>query len=140
MLNGILDSLDFITENIAIGDEVEAADENRLIKLGITHVLVVRPIKIDYEKLCYAKIPWYDEGSTERLDEALAFIDQVVKDDGKDAVVCGAGIERSPLTVLAYLHKKHGLSVEEALHIVKSKRPQSDIHLDWLGKGLKIAG
>ena len=127
--------MDFITENIAIGDEIEAADENLLINLGITHVLIVRPINVDYKKLHYAKIPWYDEDNITRLDEALNFIDQALKDDGKIAVVCGAGIERSPLTVFAYLHK-HGLSVEEALQLIRSKRPQCDIHLDWLGKWL----
>lgn len=131
--------MDFVTEKIAIGDEVEAADESRLIRLGITHVLIVRPIEVDYKKLCYAKIPWHDEGSTKRLDEALDFIDQAIKEGGKVAVICGAGVERSPLTVFAYLHKKCGLSVEEALHIIKSKRPQSDIHLDWLGEWLEVA-
>ena len=67
--------MDFITEKIAIGDEVEAADESRLIRLGITHVLIVRPIEVDYKKLHYTKIPWHDEGSIKRLDEALDFID-----------------------------------------------------------------
>ena len=128
--------MDCVTENIAIGDEVEAADEGNLIRLGITHVLIVRPIKVDYEKLRHIQIPWHDEGSTKRLDEALDFLDQAIKEGGKVAVICGAGVERSPLTVFAYLHKKCGLSIEEALHIVKSKRPQSDIHLDWLGNWL----
>ena len=136
MLNGVGNLLDFVTEKIAIGDENEAANESHLIRLGITHVLIVRPIEVDYKELHFAKIPWHDEGSTKRLDEALDFIDQALKDGGKIAVFCGAGMERSPLTVLAYLYKKCGLSIEEASYLVKSKRTQSDIHLDWLGKWL----
>ena len=128
--------LDYVTENIAIGNEIEASDEDYLIKLGITHILLVRPIKVDIKKLPHAQIPWHDEENMKRLDEALDFIDQAIKDGGKVAVMCGAGMERSPLTVFAYLHKKCGLSIEEASHLVKSKRQQSDIHLDWLGKWL----
>ena len=131
--------MDCITQNIAIGDEVEAADEDSLIRLGITHVLIVRPIEVDYKKLCHIQIPWHDEENVRRLDEALDFMDQAIKDGGKVAVICGAGIERSPLTVFAYLYKKCGLSIEEASHLVKSKRPQSDIHLDWLGEWLYLA-
>lgn len=130
--------LDFITEKIAIGDEVEAADEDRLIELGITHVLIVRPIKVDYKKLHHTQIPWHDEENTERLNEALDFVDQALKNGGKIAVICGAGIERSPLTVFAYLYKKGGLSIKEAYHLVRLRRPQSDLHFDWLGSWLQV--
>ena len=124
--------MDFITERIAIGDGVEAEDEELLIQLGITHVLNVHPMDMDYTKVKYAKIPWHDEGNFERLDEALEFIDEGLKGNGKVMVICGAGIERSPLTVFAYLHIKCGLDIWEALNKVKSKRTQCTIHLEWL--------
>ena len=124
--------MDFVTDKIGIGDGVEAEDEELLMKLGVTHVLNVHPMKMDYKTVNYARIPWHDENSLARLDEALAFMDEGIKGGGKVLVICGAGFERSPLTVFAYLHRKRGLSIEDALYVVRSKRPQSDIHLDWL--------
>jgi dual specificity phosphatase 12 len=124
--------LDFVTDDIGIGDGVEAEDEELLITLGVTHVLNVHPMKMDYKKVTYARIPWHDENDLERLDEALDFMDQALKTGGKVLVICGAGFERSPLTVFAFLHRKRKLSIEEAIYILRTKRPQADLHLDWL--------
>lgn len=129
--------MDFVNQKIAIGCETEAADEEQLIKSGITHVLIVRPLQIKpYTRLKDARIPWHDEDNLQRLDEALDFIDNAIKNGGTVGVFCGQGMERSPLTVFAYLHKRCGLGLEEALNLVKSKRTISDIHLDWLGDWL----
>lgn len=134
--------MDFVTDDIAIGDGVEAEDEDLLLSLGITHVLNVHPMKMEYNKIYvsskYARIPWHDENDLQRLDEALDFMDQALNDGGKVLVICGAGFERSPLTVFAYLHKKRGLSIEEAIYTVRSGRPQSDLHLDWLKGWLEV--
>jgi len=134
--------LDFVTKNIAIGDGVEAEDEEWLLEQGITHVLNVHPMKMEYNKIYlenkYAQIPWHDELDLKKLDEAIEFMDQVLRNGGKILVICGAGFERSPLTVFAYLIKKRGLSIGEALDIVHTNRPQSDIHLDWLKGWLKF--
>jgi len=130
--------LDFVTNEIAIGDGVEAEDEEWLLSLGITHVLNVHPMKMEYKKVCYARIPWHDEENLKRLDEALDFMDKALKSGGKVLVICGAGFERSPLTVFAYLHKKCCLSIGDALSIVRTKRPQSDIHLNWLNGWLNF--
>jgi protein-tyrosine phosphatase len=133
--------LDFVTDNIVIGDGVEAEDEDLLLETGITHVLNVHPMKMEYEKIYtkekYAKIPWHDEENLERLDEALDYMDQALKSGGKVLVICGAGFERSPLTVFAYLNRKQGLSIEDTLRLVLTKRPQSDLHLGWLGDWLE---
>ena len=130
--------MDFVTDDIAIGDGVEAEDEKMVMGLGITHVLNVHPMKMDYKKVCYARIPWHDEENLKRLDEALDFMDKALKNGGKVLVICGAGFERSPLTVFAYLHRKRGLCIGDALDIVRTKRPQSDIHLSWLGGWLNF--
>lgn len=130
--------MDFVTENIAIGDGVEAEDEEHLLELGITYVLNVHPMKMDYKKVNYARIPWHDENDLKRLEEALNFMDKALKAGGKVIVICGAGFERSPLTVFAYLHRRCGLSIEDALYVVRSRRPQSDLHLDWLGGWLSV--
>lgn len=131
--------MDFVIDSIAIGDGVEAEDEELLLRLGITHVLNVHPMKMEYKKIKYTQIPWHDEKNIDRLNEALSYIHKTLKDGGKIIVICGGGVERSPLTVFAYLHKKSGLSIKDALHLIESKRPQSDIHLDWLGDWLNLS-
>ena len=132
--------MDYVTDDIAVGDGVEAEDEELLKKIGITHVLNVHPMKMEYEKIYvgekYAKIPWHDENNLEMLDEALDFMEQALKGGGKVLVICGAGFERSPLTIFAYLNKRRGLSIEDTLRIVLTKRPQTDLHLGWLGEWL----
>ena len=134
--------MDFVTEDIGIGDGVEAEDEDLLFSLGVTHVLNVHPMKMEYQKIYvkdkYAKIPWHDELDLKKLDEALDFMDQALKSGGKVLVICGAGFERSPMTVFAYLIKKRGLSIGEAIEIVKTNRPQTYMHIDWLKGWLKM--
>ena len=147
-------SLDFVTDNIGIGDGVEAEDEDLLFSLGITHVLNVHPMKMEYQKIYvkdkYVRIPWHDKGVESQtltvdgkcdlnmLDQALDFMDQALKSGGKVLVICGAGFERAPMTVFAYLIKKRGLSIGEAIDIVKTKRPQTYMHIDWLKGWLKV--
>src|SRR4030042_1602546 len=100
-----------------------------LFRAGVTHVLNVHPMKMNYQKIYvqdkYTRIPWHDELNLKRLDEALEFMDNSLKNGGKVLVICGAGFERSPLTVFAYLIKKRGLSIGAALDIVKTNRQQS---------------
>lgn len=124
--------MDFVTENIAIGDGPEAEDEEHLLSLEITHVLNVHPMKKNYGELIYERMPWHDERDLGMLDEALNFMERAIGGGGKIIVICGGGVERSPTTVLAYLHRKEGLSIEEAYRILKSKRPVCDINLAWL--------
>ena len=131
--------MDFVTENIAIGDGPESEDEERLLSLEITHVLNVHPMKKQYKTLTYERMPWHDENDLQMLNDALNFMDHAIRAGGKIIVICGGGVERSPLTVLAYLHRKEGLSIEEAYSVLKSKRPVCDINLSWLDGWLESA-
>jgi predicted protein tyrosine phosphatase len=69
---------------------------------------------------------------TEVLDLVADMIDTFVKREEDVLVHCGAGIERSPLSVVWYLHKKKGLSIEEAYRIVIAARPQVMNRSVWL--------
>lgn len=48
-------------------------------------------------------------------------------------VHCGAGVERSPLVVVWFLHKRRGMTIEQAYELVKSKRPIVEDRSLWLG-------
>ncbi len=51
----------------------------------------------------------------------------------KDTLVhCMAGIERSPLVIVSWLHKYRGYSWDEAYEFVKEKRPEVANRLEWL--------
>ncbi|EXC31440.1 Dual specificity protein phosphatase 1 [Morus notabilis] len=57
------------------------------------------------------------------FDECCNFIDEAKRSGGAVLVHCIVGKSRSVTVVVAYLMKKHGMSLSEALEHVKSKRP-----------------
>lgn len=71
-------------------------------------------------------LPLEDDGSSpilEFLPTALDFIALAEKEKGKILVHCMGGINRSVVTVLAYLIRDRGYSLENAVRLVTSKRP-----------------
>jgi len=58
------------------------------------------------------------------FDECFSFIDEAISSGGNVLVHCFAGRSRSVTIVVAYLMKKHRMSLESALSLVRSKRPQ----------------
>jgi len=47
-------------------------------------------------------------------------------------VHCMAGIERSPLAIVYWLHKYHGFSYNKAYKYVQKRRPEVQNRLQWL--------
>jgi len=68
------------------------------------------------------------------LDEFADFVDKLLSEGRKVLVHCAMGIERSPLAVVWYLHKKKGMSIPEAYAFVKSKRNVVADRTVWLPK------
>jgi Predicted protein-tyrosine phosphatase len=68
------------------------------------------------------------------LDEFADFVDKLLSEGRKVLVHCAMGIERSPLAVVWYLHKKKGMSIPEAYAFVKSKRNVVADRTIWLPK------
>ena len=64
--------------------------------------------------------------------EIIADIIKVSTKYGDVLVHCLAGIERSPLAMVFYLHEYQGMSWGEAYDFVKEKRPQVQNRLQWL--------
>ena len=58
-----------------------------------------------------------------RFPDCIAFIKQAIAKGGKVLVHCFAGVSRSAAVVIAYLMQEHGLSVQAAYGLVRSKRP-----------------
>lgn len=53
-------------------------------------------------------------------------------DDTKVVVHCAMGMERSPLTVVWYLHKYHDLTIDEAYERAQAVRPVVVDRRDWI--------
>ena len=60
------------------------------------------------------------------LDEAVKLIDQHLSQGSTVVVHCQAGISRSPAVIMAYLIRFKGMTVEEALEVVKRVRPRAN--------------
>lgn len=124
--------MSWVTDRVAVASQWHLHDEDRLVKEGFTHVLIVaHDVNLpQFRQLTAAKFPWWKNRSLEMLYEAIYFIDEATV-EGKVLIICAAGLERSPLTVLAYLMYK-GYSLEQARQTLLKGRPQSWIHLEWL--------
>jgi hypothetical protein len=71
------------------------------------------------------------------LTELATLINKVltsdeVNNDTKIVVHCAMGMERSPLTVVWYLHKFQNKTIDEAYAMVKNARPVAVDRRDWI--------
>ena len=68
------------------------------------------------------------------LDQLAALINKILteSDESKVVVHCAMGMERSPLTVVWYLHKHQDKTLEEAYQIVKSARESTVDRRSWI--------
>jgi len=68
------------------------------------------------------------------LDGLAALINKMIteSDTAKIVVHCAMGMERSPLTVVWYLHKYQGKTLDEAYQIVQSARESTVDRRSWI--------
>jgi protein-tyrosine phosphatase len=118
---------DHIVDGIWIGGEGSTMDTLWLMKHHIRHVLTVAAhtkIENKHQNIQYLQIH-VDDDTTEDLrrywDTPFDFIDQA---DNNVLVLCVSGISRSGATVTAYVMTKRGLSNQDALELIRQKRPQ----------------
>jgi len=68
------------------------------------------------------------------LDELAALINKILteSDEAKIVVHCAMGMERSPLTVVWYLHKYQDKTLDEAYQIVEAARESTVDRRNWI--------
>ena len=68
------------------------------------------------------------------LTKLAALINKVLTDneDAKVVVHCAMGMERSPLTVVWYLHRYQDKTIDEAYEMVQHARPVAVDRRDWI--------
>jgi len=68
------------------------------------------------------------------LDKLIVLMHKALtdNDDTKVVVHCAMGMERSPLTVVWYLHKYQDKTIDEAYEMVQNARPVAVDRRDWI--------
>ena len=68
------------------------------------------------------------------LTKLATLINKVLlkNDDTKVVVHCAMGMERSPLTVVWYLHRYHDKTIDEAYDMVQNARPVAIDRREWI--------
>ena len=125
------DRIDFITDDLAVGNLGAAVDFQALDRLGIQAIVDAsnrdgnpRHPGIHYHEV---RIDDPDERLCEFLPKLMAFIDDERR-HGPVLLHCVAGISRSPSLAICYLHERRGLSLPAALDRVCSRRVQASPH------------
>lgn len=122
--------LDKIVDRIYIGCYAAATMLDYSNRNGITHVLNCTPDAhegLKKFKVSQLNINDGEEMPADRVHFAIRMIDEAVRSGGKILVHCHAGISRSTSLVCGYL-MYCGMSWDEALWIVRSRRPQAYPH------------
>jgi protein-tyrosine phosphatase len=123
--------MDFITEDLAVGNLAVASDLAALTRHGIRAVVDAsnregnpRFPGIRYHEV---RIEDPDERLTRFLPGMVAFVDEARR-NGPVLLHCVAGVSRSPVLAVCYLHERHGLPLSAALDHIRSRRLQVNPH------------
>ncbi|CAH0724664.1 unnamed protein product, partial [Brenthis ino] len=123
-----------------VGDAVAAKDKAFLCRMGINYVLNTaegkRYTQVDTDHLYYRDCPGIRYRGFQLMDLpttdisryfhiAANFIDEGISRGGRVLVHCMMGVSRSATCAIAFLMIKRGMTLTEALALVRSRR---DIH------------
>ncbi|CAN0395569.1 unnamed protein product, partial [Phaeothamnion confervicola] len=117
-----------VSQHLCIGGQAEAADRQRLMGLGVTHVLNAARQLPNYhpEFFVYLKLDLIDNPDQPLAPHraaAVGFLRHVEALGGRALVHCVAGCSRSVSLVLMHLMEAHGMWLRDALAHVRLHRP-----------------
>jgi protein-tyrosine phosphatase len=116
-----------VLPNLLVGSQDVAVDKQILDLHKVTHILSVGVpgLRIPADNVVHLFLDLLDLPESplkEKLSEACDFIQKGLA-NGTVFVHCNAGVSRAPTIVVGFLIKCRGMSPEEALRLVKEKRP-----------------
>ncbi|CAK1544527.1 unnamed protein product [Leptosia nina] len=132
--------LNEVYPGLFVGDAVAAKDKSFLRRMGINYVLNTaegkRYTQVDTDHLYYRDCPGLHYKGFQLMDLpstdiskyfhiAANFIDDGISRGGRVLVHCMMGVSRSATCAIAFLMLKRGMTLAEALALVRSRR---DIH------------
>jgi len=131
-----------VLPQLYLGTEQDAQQAERLIGLGITHIISIvggGRYKDLYPKHIY--IPLRDNGSSnllEKLEISYAFTMESQEPGNKLFVHCKLGQNRSASFVIGFLMKSRNLSLYEAYALVKERRELIHPHKKYIEQLRKL--
>jgi len=117
-----------ITPHVFVGPQYRMAGKRKLEQLGISADVNLR---IEFDDAVhglalphYCHLPTIDDDapSLEHLRQGVDFIRRIVTDGGKVYIHCAGGVGRAPTMAAAYFISQ-GMSVDEALALIRKSRP-----------------
>ena len=126
-----------MVDNIYLGNAYNASNFNQLDEFNITTIINVTNEIPNYfeelEEFSYLNIPIDDTNSNTLLssfEKANEYIKNNQQEKTKTNILihCYMGSSRSATVILAYLVKKYNFSLQQALELVKEKRPVVNIN------------
>ncbi len=124
--------VDWVTRDVGITDSVEgksiAEQVPRGSKLAVINVVAegVNPAADFQHPMLQPQF------SVEYMDEIAALIERLVVTQYSVVVHCGAGVERSPLAVAWWLHRRRGLNLDQAYAQIQAARPEAQDRRTWI--------
>ena len=119
------DPMNYIIDNIFLGDRFAAADLENLKKNNITTVVnCAKEVASNYTDIRYIELSFEDyEGETifPKFEVAYKFIKK--HPENNILVHCAAGMSRSASVVIYYLMKEYKWDFETCLNYTKERRP-----------------
>ena len=118
-------TISWVTPYVAVGGEVDASLRSELLDAGITIIVDVRK--------CFDESMNPIRSKIQTLVWCLPSEKELESNGNKILFHCQAGIDRSPFIAM-YYHWCYGArpSLMNHYNIVKSARPQTVIHDDWV--------
>ena len=124
-----VDEIHWVTDRIGITD-FEGSSE--AVVRGYLVINVAG--ELDSSAQIQEDINPYTNNVKKTLNKLATLIDKTMTDDDTTKVVvhCAMGMERSPLTVVWYLHNYRDMSLDEAYKTVQAARPIAVDRRDWI--------
>jgi len=122
-------SLDYISNNIFVGNYASALSEETLKENKITHILLAGKdmICLFPHKFTYKILPLYDSPYLKLkkyIIEANEFIKKTLEENKENKILihCASGISRSVSIAIGYFIENCGMKFDEALKHLKTQR------------------
>ena len=122
-------SIDFITDQLAVGALEDAQSPESLRAAGIDLVLSLVPdVTVDAVRQVYLPVADREPLADDIIERALASMEGEIAAGGRVLLHCQMGISRSPALAVCYLRHAFGLSLSQALSAVRRARPSAMPH------------
>lgn len=138
-----------VAPNLFVGNKAAAQDADLLARLGVRGVVSVGaggpPSWLGSDAAVFFKVGLKDNANDVRTDswmrEAARRVDAMLAaGTGAVLVHCMGGMSRSPAFVTAFLVLRRGMGLDEALRLVKERRPSVRISRPLMDALARIAG